>query len=252
MKDRVAIVAAAAQASRVVELRQYTLHPGRRDALIDLFEREFVQGQEREGIHVLGQFRDLDDPQRFVWMRGFADMASRRDALQRFYDGPIWRAHREAANRTMIDSDDVLLLRPIWADASLGACNDGEPSAVATAALPDPVVTVWIQYAQGPIDDDIAGFLAGSVAPALGAAGAKVVAAFATESASNDFPRLPVREGEHVAVWVARFDHADAWRRCQDALQASARWQDAAGALRQRFHRSQTLHLSPTPRSRLR
>jgi NIPSNAP. len=59
-----------------------------------------------------GQFADADDADRFVWLRGFADMAARARALAAFYDGPVWRAHREEANATMIDSDDVLLLRP--------------------------------------------------------------------------------------------------------------------------------------------
>jgi len=96
----------------IVELRQYTLHPGMRDGLIDLFDREFVESQEALGIRVIGQFRDLDDPQRFVWLRGFRDMPTRAEALGAFYGGPIWKAHREAANATMIDSDNVLLLRP--------------------------------------------------------------------------------------------------------------------------------------------
>src|SRR5216683_1062513 len=96
----------------VVELRQYTLHPGKRDALIDLFDREFVESQEAPGIKVIGQFRDLDNPDRFVWLRGFRDMPSRAQALQDFYGGPVWKAQREAANDTMVDSDSVLLLRP--------------------------------------------------------------------------------------------------------------------------------------------
>ncbi len=95
----------------IFELRQYTLHPGRRDELIDLFERELIAPQEEAGMRILGQFRDLDDPDRFVWMRSFPDMDARREALARFYGGPIWKAHRDAANATMIDSDDVLLLR---------------------------------------------------------------------------------------------------------------------------------------------
>ena len=61
---------------------------------------------------MLGQFRDLDDADRFVWLRGFESMAARPAALGAFYDGPVWKAHREAANATMIDSDDVLLLQP--------------------------------------------------------------------------------------------------------------------------------------------
>src|SRR6185436_2566870 len=96
----------------------YTLHPGRRDQLIDLFEREFIESQEAVGIHVIGQFHDLDDPNQFVWLRGFNDMAARPQSLNAFYSGPIWKAHREAANATMIDSDNVLLLRLPY-----GACG---------------------------------------------------------------------------------------------------------------------------------
>jgi hypothetical protein len=53
--------------SPIVELRQYTLHPGQRDTLIELFEREFLDTQAEAGIAVLGQFRDLDADDRFVW-----------------------------------------------------------------------------------------------------------------------------------------------------------------------------------------
>ena len=97
----------------VVDLRQYTLHPGQRDALIDLFDAQFVEGQEQTGMHIVGQFRDLDDPDRFVWIRGFPDLPARAKALNGFYYGPVWRAHAAAANTTMIDSDNALLLKPI-------------------------------------------------------------------------------------------------------------------------------------------
>ena len=89
--------------SPVVELRQYTLHPGQRDTLIDLFDREFVESQEALGARIIGQFRDLDHPNRFVWLRGFQDMPTRREALQAFYSGPVWKAHSAAANATMLD-----------------------------------------------------------------------------------------------------------------------------------------------------
>src|SRR5512140_1037618 len=97
----------------VVELRQYTLKPGARDELLALFDKFFVDGQAASGIRVLGAYRDAKDANRFVWFRGFRDMASRRASLAGFYGGPVWKAHRTAANATMIDSDDVLLLRPL-------------------------------------------------------------------------------------------------------------------------------------------
>ena len=94
----------------IVELRQYTLHDGQRDTLINLFEREFIEPQEALGMKVIGTFRDLDRPNRFVWLRGFTDMDTRLAGLTGFYGGPVWKAHREEANATMIDSDNVLLL----------------------------------------------------------------------------------------------------------------------------------------------
>jgi hypothetical protein len=54
----------------VFELRQYTLYPDQRDVLIELFDREFVETQEAVGMRVVGQFRDLDRADRFVWVRG--------------------------------------------------------------------------------------------------------------------------------------------------------------------------------------
>jgi hypothetical protein len=65
----------------IVELRQYTLVPGGREELISLFEREFIETQEATGIIVIGQFRDLNNPDRFVWLRGFNDMKVRLPAL---------------------------------------------------------------------------------------------------------------------------------------------------------------------------
>jgi quinol monooxygenase YgiN len=169
----------------IVELRQYTLHPGRRDDLIELFDREFVETQEAAGMAVLGQFRDLRDPDRFVWLRGFTDMPSRAAALRRFYGGPVWAAHRDAANATMIDSDDVLLLRPLDEGFPLPPSRGTE--------LPQSRFLATLHFADAPFET----FPPTELPP---------LARFTTEYAENTFPALPVREGEHAFVWFARFD----------------------------------------------
>lgn len=83
--------AAAAQPTccQVVELRQYITYPGQRDVLTELFEREFIESQEVLGIRVLGQFRDVNDPSRYTWLRGFTSMPARQQALGDFYGGPV-------------------------------------------------------------------------------------------------------------------------------------------------------------------
>ncbi|WP_418955565.1 NIPSNAP family protein [Streptomyces tritici] len=164
----------------IVELRQYTLHPGARDTLIELFEREFVTGQQAAGITLGGRFRDLDDPDRFVWLRSFPDMAHRRRALEAFYSGPVWARHRDAANATMVDSDDVLLLRgPGF------AAEPGVSEVIATVCRPSDA-TAFDAYA------------ARHLTPAH--------ALHRTEHAENDFPRLPVRTDADVRVWFGPAD----------------------------------------------
>lgn len=218
---------AAAPDCRVVELRQYTLHPGRRDTLVALFDSEFVDGQEAAGIRVLGQFRDLDDADRFVWLRGFADMAARGDSLPAFYGGPVWAEHRNSANATMVDSDDVLLLRPAWDGAALPAqARDDGPARGLLLAL--------VVHLKAPADEALR-------ALCRGAAG---LAWYVTEAAPNNFPRLPLREGEPVLVGLALFDDAAAgaaWARDIDARLLP--WQARP---------SQRLRLAPTARSALR
>ena len=94
------------------------LHPGQRDILVDVFDDNFVEGQEATGIRIIGQYRDLDDPDRFVWLRSFPDMESRKESLTKLYTGPIWKAHGRVAAGTMVDSDNVLLLRPLRPDTA--------------------------------------------------------------------------------------------------------------------------------------
>lgn len=154
----------------IVELRRYLLLPGRRDEMIEIFERELADTQEEVGIRLLGFYRDEAEPDHFVWFRGFADMGQRKAALTAFYTGPAWKEHAASVRATMVDTDDVLLLRPV-----AGALPGG-PVVVTTTPVRDP---------------------AAAAAAVTGAAGVLV-----TEPAANTYPLLPVREGGSVVVTV--------------------------------------------------
>jgi hypothetical protein len=231
----------------VVELRQYTMRPGRRDDLVDLFDREFIEPQEAAGARVIGQFRDQRDPDRFVWLRGFADMDTRAAALADFYGGPVWRAHRDAANDTMLDSDDVLLLRPVGAAGGFDlAPRRFEPTR--------SVVAATVYHRDEPVDDEFVGFFDDIVAPFMAGLGAPPVATFATLAARNNFPALPVRTRARVFVWFSVFaDDFDA-RVHERALRSSREWHD--GLLPELLSKIKLpydrLALLPTARSQLR
>ncbi|PSJ38583.1 NIPSNAP family protein [Sphingomonas deserti] len=201
--------AMADSAANIVELRQYTLRGGQRDTLIRLFERAFVAPQAAARAPVLGTYRDIDDPDRFVWLRGFEGMVERGTALRTFYGGSVWRAHRDAANATMIDSDNVLLLRR----------RSGSAAALAAPAL----VTATIHYLGSTAPEAFARFFEDHLAPLLVADGARPVWTLESETGPNSFPPLPVREGEPVLVWFA------AWRTRSDLDRFERRWASRSG-----------------------
>jgi hypothetical protein len=224
--------------SPIVELRQYTLHPGKRDVLIDLFDRELVETQEAVGMNVIGQFRDVDDPDRLVWLRGFPDMTTRAESLQAFYGGPVWKTHREAANATMIDSDNVLLLHPAQPGSGFSPELRSRPPRRATGAGPGLVVAM-VYALDASAGSAMTDYFGRTIAPTLTDSGAAVLAWFVTEASANTFPALPIRENENVFVWFAGF--------ADDTTQFDLPSGDAPG----QTGRPQLLRLIPTARSRL-
>jgi hypothetical protein len=237
----------------LLELRQYALRPGQRGNLIELFERSFIEPQESVGMHVVGTFVGLDDADRFVWIRGFTANDARTRALEAFYLGPLWAAKRDQANRTMIDSDNVLMLRP---------CN-GLPT------IPEfPTRRRWA--ARGQVEStmfaadiyslshetDEVQFLAmldEHVRPALTDAGAELTAVLRTDPAKNGFSQLSVREDIHAVVVITSFESVDAHSRQLEALEASLQWRtQIKPALQRSSIDIQNIRLSPTGRSEMR
>jgi hypothetical protein len=179
----------------IVELRQYTLRPGRRDELIEIFDSHLVESQEAEGMTVIGQFRDLDRPDRFVWLRSFPSMEGRRASLEAFYTGPVWKANSEAANATMLETDDVLLLRPATPGSAFtldGSTRGADPGGDGPGFVG---VTIL----------DLNGTDPAEALERLELADGSLLGCLVTDPSPNTFPALPIREGENVLVWFAGF-----------------------------------------------
>jgi hypothetical protein len=237
----------------VIELRQYKIVAGRRDTMIDLFERWFVESQEAVGARLIGQFRDMDDPNRFTWLRAFAGMAARERALNAFYFGPVWQAHRNEANAMLDDNDNVLLLRPAWPDGGF-AEPAGARLAVGARAPAAGAITATVYYLWKAPDETFVRFFQERVAPRLAAAGMPVIGAYVPEQQPNSFPRLPVRQGEKLFVWFTRTADRAAFDRAMAALVRRPEWRRevAPGLADAQERHAQVLRLAPTPRSRLR
>ena len=103
----------------------------------------------------------------------------------------------------MLDSDDVLLLRPVWT-ASAG---DGAGAVLATT---------WLLPAAPP--GELVAAVRRDAASAVRAADGTPLAVLTTEPSANSFPELPVREGEHAVVLLAAFRDLDALDAGREAL----------------------------------
>lgn len=202
------------------ELRQYTLRPGGFPVLADLFDRAFLDAHEPCGMRVDGLFADVDDPDRFVWVRSFPDADARTAALTAFYvDGPVWKAHRDAANATMVDSDDVLLLRPAPGCKSLAESSGSTLITATVCLLPEPADDLRAHLATVP----------GGVALGL----------LETDPGPNGFPRLPVREDGHAYVLITAHTDYDPLAWAAFAAELTGGWAARVDQLR----------LDPLPRS---
>ncbi|MBO0797080.1 MAG: NIPSNAP family protein [Ktedonobacteraceae bacterium] len=238
----------------IIELRQYLHHPGRRDAFIALFDDYFIEEQERYGAFIPGQFRDRTNPDRFVWLRGFADMQTRRTALHDFYQvSPLWQAYRTAANDTISDVSNVFLLRP--ARVSTGFCFDPANRPMRDAEdLVGGVIIATIYAFDAPVDPRFVDFFENSMIPLLRSAGATLLGHFVTESTENTYPALPVRAGENVFVWFASFADEAASSSYHAALTHHREWITFIVPALHMWgaELEETLELLPTRRSLLR
>jgi hypothetical protein len=191
----------------------------------------------------IGHYRDIDDPDSFVWLRGFDDMERRRLALEAFYlHSDAWRANRDAANATMIDSDNVLLLRPL---TSRGFDLSGLQRPPAGARIAPTLVAASVLMLQSGANGEFLRSFAGRVIERLGKDAARV-ASLVTEEHPNTFPRLPVRENERALVFIGVCADSAAvqrWRSCIDGMV------NELGSL---VLRTEHLRLQPAARSLLR
>lgn len=193
------------------EWRSYRTAPGRRDDLIAMFEGAFLGAYEAGGARIVATFRDLDQPDRWIWIRAFRDAESRRAALEAFYSSAAWKAGRRAANATIADTREVFLLRAV----------SGGAHAQDRAAL----IVATIHPLAARCEEDFAALFAAQAAPVLRAHGGAPFATFITDRRPNSFPRQRVRTSP-VFVTLTRFASVAAHDAFLAARDGDAVWID--------------------------
>lgn len=91
----------------IVEIRHYTLHPGRREEFIAFFEQHNRPALRDAGMLVFGPLRDLEHPDKVHWMRAFYSRDDRERIKDAFYSGSVWTDTIEPKAMAMIAHFDA-------------------------------------------------------------------------------------------------------------------------------------------------
>ena len=93
----------------IVEVRSYRIKPGHREEFIRFFETRAVPALRSYGMQILGPLLDLENPNKFVWLRSFPSLAERERMRTEFYEGELWKNELESIAMPMLESYDVIL-----------------------------------------------------------------------------------------------------------------------------------------------
>ena len=93
----------------IVEVRSYRITPGKRDEFIKFFETRSIAALQSHGMKVVGPLVDLENPNRFIFLRGFPSMEDLHRMKDEFYGGRLWKEELEQIAMPMIESYDVTL-----------------------------------------------------------------------------------------------------------------------------------------------
>ena len=138
-------------------------------------------------------------------------MAARHASLTAFYDGPVWAKHQDVANATMIDSDNVMLLRAVTEHDALPTHQPNQRD----MRTPTGLVVVVAEYVEQTNEVTIGSFKS-DVIPFLHQSGCRTLGVYATEAAPNMFARLPVRT-DRAIVWIGAIE-SDDWSTVRHAI----------------------------------
>jgi hypothetical protein len=188
----------------VLEIRNYLLKPNVLEHFIDYFEEHFIASQEAEHMTLLGQFRLIDEPDHFVWIRGFHDMPTRQKALQNFYGGSVWAKYGPLANEMMLEWHNVHLLRPLSdIDLMNGMTTERIAADLAAGTISLSTGLIAIDFYQLHADQHET---MQNIVQAYQKEGIQIRGQCVAEMSENTFARLPVYQYEDIFVLISAYE----------------------------------------------
>ena len=149
--------------------------------------------------HVLGQYRIKDEKDHFLWIRGFDDMPSRKDALKNFFESKYWATVQSEPGKYLVGYTNVYLLKPVV----ISQGNIDTTSAFnANWFGRSKGVTVVDFFIANEMRSQLLNFVSSKYDSIMRAAGVTDMSYWISESIPNNFPDLPVFQDKNLLVMI--------------------------------------------------
>ncbi len=232
---------------QVIEFRRYITKEGQRAHFTQYFESYFPEAFQQLGAIAAGSFFERKNQSGFTWIRGFHTIDDRAVVNAAFYYGPLWNEHRNTLNDLMIDSDNVMLLRPLSSERGVIVQPSVDPVSEPNGAQGIVVAQV---FRVKPNRMEAFAKEAEMTFAKYRATGAREAGVLVTLDVKNNFPQLPIRTDGPFLVWLGilkdnqmlESGFTPVVERCLSSLTATGLLKGAP----------ELIVLDPTPRSRLR
>ena len=174
----------------VIEFRRYTIKPGQRERFASRFESFFPGAIQQTGAIVAGEFLERANPSVFTWIRCFHELDDRARLNAALYYGPVWKEHRSQMNELLVDSDNVLLLRPLDPHGGVAILPAVDPASEIGTPRGVVIAQVFRIVPEKKVDVQQE---ATRVFDAYRLAGAREAGVLVSLETPNNFPQLPIR-----------------------------------------------------------
>ena len=94
----------------VIEMRTYKTKPGKRAEFLEIFRSRSIPAHSEIGMKILGPFLSVEDPDTFIFLRGFPDIDSREPMKAKFYEGQLWKTELEKVLMPMLEKYEVVVV----------------------------------------------------------------------------------------------------------------------------------------------
>jgi hypothetical protein len=184
---------------QVLEFRRYTIKEGEREHFAQYFDTYFPEALQQLGTIVAGDFFERKNSSGFTWIRGFHTLEDRAVVNAQFYAGSVWKEHKKTMNDLIVDSDNVMLLRPLSPERGIPILPAVDPIVEANGVQGIVVAQIFAVKA-----DSVEAF-AKAAEPTFAsyrAAGVREAGVLVTLDVPNNYPQLPIRTDGPFLVWL--------------------------------------------------